>query len=152
LANVLFTRFLARRLQGTGVTANCLHPGHTLTNFLDNVQSFSSPEERESNWRGQGYRPPLEGAKTPIYLASAPEIATVTGQYFENCKVVQPSIAGQDDVAAERLWAESLRRSGLKDFGRVARKQDWSLRKQQIFHHLPEESAQSESSCQKRLR
>ena len=111
LANILFTRELARRLAGTGVTANCLHPGVVATRFGD----FAG------GWAGRLFpllRPfftsPEKGAETIVYLASSPEVANVTGQYFANRKVVQPSAAARDDQAAKKLWeaSDALARSG----------------------------------------
>lgn len=108
LANVLFTWALARRLQDSGVTVNCLHPGRLLTRFFDNFENVSTADF-------PGYVAAAEGAKTPVYLASSAEVAEVTGQYFDNCKVIEPSQAARDEAAAERLWAESLRLVGLPD-------------------------------------
>ena len=111
LANILFTRELARRLAGTGVTANCLHPGVVATRFGDSA----------GGWAGRLFpllRPfftsPEKGAETIVYLASSPEVANVTGQYFANCKAVQPSAAARDDQAAKKLWeaSDALARSG----------------------------------------
>jgi NAD(P)-dependent dehydrogenase (short-subunit alcohol dehydrogenase family) len=104
LANILFTRELARRLAGTGVTANCLHPGVVATRFGDGA----------GGWTGRLFplaRPffisPEKGADTIVYLASSPEVASVTGQYFANRRVIQPSAAARDDAAARRLWEAS---------------------------------------------
>jgi NAD(P)-dependent dehydrogenase (short-subunit alcohol dehydrogenase family) len=96
LANILFTRELARRLAGTGVTANCLHPGFVATGL---------------GQRGAGS--PERGAKTIIHLAAAPEAATATGGYYIDCRAAQPSGAAQDEAAARRLWEESVRLAGL---------------------------------------
>jgi NAD(P)-dependent dehydrogenase (short-subunit alcohol dehydrogenase family) len=104
LANILFTRELARRLAGTGVTANCLHPGVVATRF----------GESSGGWVGRllpVLRPffisPEQGADTIIYLASSPEVANTSGGYFVKRKVTGPSAAAQDDAAAKRLWGES---------------------------------------------
>jgi len=114
LANILFTRCLARRLQGTGVTANCLHPGRILTRFLTNVDDAPPEgESRETFWQRQGYLPPADGAKTPVYLASSPDVEHVNGGYFIDCRVSEPSEWARDDAAGERLWKASLRFSGL---------------------------------------
>jgi NAD(P)-dependent dehydrogenase (short-subunit alcohol dehydrogenase family) len=104
LCNILFTRELARRLAGTGVTANCLHPGFVATRFGD-----------QSGGLTQALIPlaklfavtPQQGADTIIYLAYAPEAAGVTGEYFYKRKVVTPSAAARDDDLAARLWAAS---------------------------------------------
>ena len=113
LANVLFTLALARRLRGSGVTANCVHPGDVRSRFRENLAS---------NMRSRIYTwirlwivgiTSAEGAQTSIYLASSPEVEGITGKYFAKCQVVESSDAAQDDVAAERLWVESLRLAGL---------------------------------------
>ena len=114
LANILFTRALARRLQHTGVTANCLDPGFLIrSRFFENIKGAK-------HFFAQIMGPiigvsPAVGARTSIYLASSPDLASNTGQYFVKCKVAVPSTAAQDDVAAERLWMESLRLAKLKD-------------------------------------
>jgi retinol dehydrogenase 12 len=104
LANILFTRELARRLAGTGVTANCLHPGAVATRF----------GESSGGWVG-GLLPvlklffisPEKGADTIIYLASSSEVEKTAGEYFVNRKITRPSQAARDDAAAKRLWAAS---------------------------------------------
>lgn len=104
LANVLFTYELAQRLKGTGVTANCLHPGLVLTEIF-----------RHSPWWTQLLiaisRPlflqPAAGADTVLYLASAPEVATVSGCYFKRRKQVPSSAASYDRTLARRLWESS---------------------------------------------
>jgi NAD(P)-dependent dehydrogenase (short-subunit alcohol dehydrogenase family) len=107
LANILFTRALARRLVGTGVTANCLHPGFVRTSFGDNNRGF---------W-GIGIRlgklfaaiSVTRGAETPVYVASALEIEGVTGRYFDKCREREPNAAARNDADGERLWKESER-------------------------------------------
>jgi NAD(P)-dependent dehydrogenase (short-subunit alcohol dehydrogenase family) len=106
LCNILFTRELARRLQGTGVTANSLHPGFVATRFGDGSGGLLQalmPVAR------LGAISPQKGAETIVYLASSPDVASVTGLYFFKRKPDTPSAAAQDDVAASRLWAESER-------------------------------------------
>jgi NAD(P)-dependent dehydrogenase (short-subunit alcohol dehydrogenase family) len=105
LCNILFTRELARRLAGTGITANCLHPGFVASGFGDNNDGFFRA--------GLGFAKrlfaisPERGAEIPAYLASSPAVATVTGKYFAKCRAVEPSAAAQDGEAALRLWNES---------------------------------------------
>ena len=106
LANILFTRELARRLQesGSDVTANCLHPGFVQTGFTDG--------EGLAYWAFRQLArvvaiSPENGAKTSIYLASSPEVAGISGEYFAKCQLAQPTSAGLDDAAARRLWALS---------------------------------------------
>jgi NAD(P)-dependent dehydrogenase (short-subunit alcohol dehydrogenase family) len=115
LCNILFTRELARRLEGTGVTANCLHPGFVRTGIGDNTSGLF---RRGVRLLKRGFAIPVEqGARTPIYAASAPEIAETTGAYFIECKPAEPSAAATDDTAARRLWAESLVLAGLPTTG-----------------------------------
>ena len=114
LYNVLFTRELARRLAGTGVTANALHPGVIRTQIgmdgdLKGLANFV--------WsllvRLRG-RPAEEGARVPVYLATAPEVEGVTGKYFsDDGKETAPSALGRDAVAARRLWEMSEKLVGL---------------------------------------
>jgi NAD(P)-dependent dehydrogenase (short-subunit alcohol dehydrogenase family) len=104
LANILFTRELARRLAGAPVTANCLHPGFVATRFGDNSGGLSQVIFPIAKLFAIS---PQKGAETIVYLASSPEVATTTGLYFDQRKPKTPSAAGRDDTAAARLWAES---------------------------------------------
>jgi NAD(P)-dependent dehydrogenase (short-subunit alcohol dehydrogenase family) len=101
LANILFTLELSRRLNGTRVTANCLHPGVVATNIFSSLGAFGKVF-------GVLARPllmsPAAGAKTSVHLASAPELATVTGRFFERSREVLLAPNAQDAVAARRLW------------------------------------------------
>jgi retinol dehydrogenase 12 len=101
LANILFTRELAHRLQGSGVTANALHPGMVATGFghnnsplLSRVFSIIRPLSKTDE----------QGALTSIYLAGSPEVQGVTGRYFSNERESQPTAQALDDAAALRLW------------------------------------------------
>jgi NAD(P)-dependent dehydrogenase (short-subunit alcohol dehydrogenase family) len=107
LANILFTRELARRLAGTGVTANCLHPGFVKTSFGDNNRGFWGIGIRLGKLFAAISVP--RGAETPVYLASAPEVEGVTGKYFDKCREREPNAAARNDADAERLWKESER-------------------------------------------
>jgi NAD(P)-dependent dehydrogenase (short-subunit alcohol dehydrogenase family) len=104
LCNILFTRELARRLQGTGVTANCLHPGFVATRFGDEAGGLIS---RFVSFAKLFAISPAKGAETLVYLASSPSVAGITGAYFYQCRTAQPSSAGKDDQAALRLWERS---------------------------------------------
>jgi NAD(P)-dependent dehydrogenase (short-subunit alcohol dehydrogenase family) len=111
LANILFTRELARRLERTGVTANCLHPGFVATGFGDNNHGL---------WRlGIAISkliaaiPVQRGAETPVYLASSPDLDGISGKYFSRCREQQPDPRAQDDRAGARLWSESERLAGF---------------------------------------
>jgi NAD(P)-dependent dehydrogenase (short-subunit alcohol dehydrogenase family) len=104
LANILFTRELARRLAGTSVTANCLHPGVVKTRFGESSGGFAGlliPFLRPF------FISPEAGADTIVYLASSPDVAGMTGGYFAKRKLTEPSAAARDDAAAKRLWIES---------------------------------------------
>jgi NAD(P)-dependent dehydrogenase (short-subunit alcohol dehydrogenase family) len=105
LANVLHARELARRLAGTGVTANALHPGYVDSHFgrdgdvgFERVQALGARLFAIS---------PEEGAKTSVHLAMAPEVEGVTGGYFARSAPKRPSRHGRDDGMAARLWAVS---------------------------------------------
>ncbi|MGZ4441791.1 MAG: SDR family NAD(P)-dependent oxidoreductase [Nocardioidaceae bacterium] len=111
LANVLFTYELARRLEGTGVTANVLHPGVVDTGF---------GQEDPGRWMGlmlpvarRFMKTPAEGARTSTYLASAPEVAHVTGTYFVDCEAKRSSARSYDVVLARRLWEVSAALVGI---------------------------------------
>ena len=106
LCNILYTRELARRLAGTGVTANCLHPGFVATRFGDEAGGAIQRALKILKLRAIS---PEQGADTIVYLASSPEVAKQSGLYFYKCRVVEPSPAAQDDRAATRLWDESAR-------------------------------------------
>ncbi|HUO90198.1 MAG TPA: SDR family NAD(P)-dependent oxidoreductase [Rhizomicrobium sp.] len=112
LCNILFTRELARRLGAGGPTANCLHPGFVGTRFGSNnaTNPFLRLLQRTIMTFGIS---PEEGAKTIIHLASAPDVATISGEYFYKCKIDTPSAAAQDDDAAARLWDVSKQISGV---------------------------------------
>jgi retinol dehydrogenase 12 len=106
LANLLFTYELARRLAGTGVTANALHPGLVATNFSAGDGPYSWFMRRQARWFGVS---PEEGAKTTVYLATAGEVADVTGRYFVKEEPADSSAASHDPDAARRLWELSER-------------------------------------------
>jgi NAD(P)-dependent dehydrogenase (short-subunit alcohol dehydrogenase family) len=111
LANILFTRELARRLAGTGVTANCLHPGFVATGLGQRSGGIFAFMVR-SFMRLAG--PPEPGAETIVHLASSPDVAAVTGGYFVPVgRQAEPSAAARDDLAARRLWDESEKIAGF---------------------------------------
>ena len=110
LANILFTRELARRLQGTGVTANSLHPGLVATNFghdrlglISLVLRFARPMMISE----------AEGAATTLHLATSPAVEGVSGAYFADCRETRAEPHACDDAAARRLWEETERLLGL---------------------------------------
>lgn len=112
LANVLFTYELARRLKGTGVTVNCVHPGGVATNLLSDY--LPRPLRFMTKIVGVS---PEKGARTPIYLASSPEVEGVTGKYFANQKEVRSSKLSYDTALAARLWQVSAQLTGLPASG-----------------------------------
>jgi retinol dehydrogenase 12 len=110
LANVLFTRALARRLEGTGVVANCLHPGVIRTGL-----ARGAPLPIRVGWRAVSvfFGSPARGARTLVHLASAPEAAEVSGGYFVDSRPARPSAQAQDDELADGLWEASARLTGV---------------------------------------
>jgi NAD(P)-dependent dehydrogenase (short-subunit alcohol dehydrogenase family) len=111
LMNILFTFELARRLAGTGVTANCLHPGFVRTALGRNVTGVPGAVVRFVLRFQPG---PATGAETSVYLASSPEVTDVTGGYFVKCKPAQPSALARDTQSAARLWALSEELAGAR--------------------------------------
>jgi len=109
-ANILWTRELARRLEGTGITANCLHPGAVRSNLgmgngpvLDRLQRILT----------RFMKAPERGARTSVYLATSPEVEGVTGRYFVDCREKQPAEHATDPDIARRLWEISEHLVGL---------------------------------------
>lgn len=104
LCNILFTAELARRLEGSGVTVNCLHPGAIASNFGQSGTPFFA-------WLARLGRPFLltneQGAATTIYLASSPDVEGKTGGYYRKGRSAKPSRAARDAAAAARLWEVS---------------------------------------------
>lgn len=110
LANVLFTCELARRLEGTGVTANCLHPGVVRTKILRDVRGPLGLIIRYGTYLLSS---PRTGAKTSVYLASSPEVDGVSGKYFVKCREAESSERSRDEADAKRLWDISEELAGL---------------------------------------
>jgi NAD(P)-dependent dehydrogenase (short-subunit alcohol dehydrogenase family) len=104
LANILFTRELARRLEGTGVEAYCFHPGFVASGFNRNngaLLAFGMTLSRPFA------RSPEKGAETLVWLVDSPAVEGQSGGYFFDRRRVSPSSAAQDDAAARRLWEVS---------------------------------------------
>jgi NAD(P)-dependent dehydrogenase (short-subunit alcohol dehydrogenase family) len=112
LCNILFTSELARRWAGTGITANCLHPGFVATRFGDESGGLFSFVVRVAKVVAIS---PEKGAETIVYLASSDEVANVNGQYFYKCRPATPTKEARDEEAAKRLWAETARLAGVED-------------------------------------
>jgi NAD(P)-dependent dehydrogenase (short-subunit alcohol dehydrogenase family) len=110
LANILFTYELSRRLAGTGVTANCLNPGVVATKMLADYMGVPLAGPALARTFGAT---PEEGAETSVYLASSPEVESVTGKYFERKQPIASSQASHDEAVAGRLWEVSERLAGL---------------------------------------
>jgi NAD(P)-dependent dehydrogenase (short-subunit alcohol dehydrogenase family) len=111
LANVLFTRELARRLEGQGVTANALHPGFVASGFaMNNLGIF---RKVYAVFQKAIAISPEAGAQTSIYLAASPEVEGVSGQYFDKKQAVEPGRAARDGETARRLWEISARMTSL---------------------------------------
>jgi retinol dehydrogenase 14 len=115
LANVLFTYELARRLPATSVTANALHPGLTRTSF--GAEDPGGVQRRLVPFLRPFMKAPAEGAATSIHLASAPELARVTGRYFAKGRPRRSSKASYDQAAGARLWRVSAELVGLTAAG-----------------------------------
>ena len=110
LANVLFTYELARRLEGTGVTTNALHPGVVATNIANNGLSFFTFFFKLFS---PFFKNPKAGANTSVYLATSPEVAGVTGKYFADSKERASSSISHDREAAKKLWDISCTLTGI---------------------------------------
>ena len=105
LANVMFTYELARRLDGTGVTATVLHPGVVRTSF--GAEDQAAYLAAMIGVARLFMKTPAQGASTPVYLASSPQVEGITGRYFVNRKPKTSSKASYDTAAAARLWQVS---------------------------------------------
>lgn len=112
LANILFTTELARRLEGTGVTANSLHPGTVRTGWAGDGDARGLFRLGVAIGR-PFFLSAARGAKTSIYLATSPEVEGVTGRYYVRCRPRTPSKAAREESAARRLWEVSERLTGL---------------------------------------
>ena len=110
LANLLFTVELARRLEGSGVTVNCVHPGAVATGLGKNNGRIAGIVIR---LLAPFFRTPDKGAATTLHVATSPALDGVSGRYFASCREVQPAAAGRDREAAQRLWDLSAHLTGL---------------------------------------
>jgi len=112
LANILFSYELARRLEGTGVTVNCVHPGAVASRLGKNNGALA---RAVTTLLRPFFRTPEDGAATSIYLASSPDLERVTGKYFTNCQQTRSSAVSYDTAVARRLWDVSARMTDLRD-------------------------------------
>jgi len=117
VANILFTYELARRLAGSGVTVNCLHPGAVATRLGHNNGAIARALTRVLK---PFFRTPAQGAETSIWLATSPEVEGVSGQYYVGRAAKRSSEASYDEVTARRLWDASLQLTGLDGAGVLA--------------------------------
>jgi retinol dehydrogenase-12 len=113
LANVLFTRELARRLAGSGVTVNAVHPGVVRTGLGQN--NDAPILKLLTNLARPFFRSPDRGAETSVWACTAPELDGVTGRYFADCREQQPHANALDDDAARRLWNASAKLVGATE-------------------------------------
>jgi len=116
LCNILFTRELARRLEGKRITVNALHPGFVASDFLTKGGVWSIIKPIANLFAIDE----VSGASTSVYLASSPEVEGVTGKYFYKCREKTPSRWARDEEAAQRLWEVSERLTGLRSEPRAA--------------------------------
>ncbi|CAM4723564.1 unnamed protein product [Leuciscus chuanchicus] len=110
LANVLFTRSLAKRLEGTGITAYALHPGVVQTELWRHLNKA----QQAAMWLAKPFtKTSVQGAQTTIYCAVAPELETESGKYYSDCAPAKCSRAAMDDETAQRLWELSCKILGI---------------------------------------
>lgn len=111
LMNIVFTYELARRLEGSGVTANCLHPGVIRTGLMRGVSPIL-----HGLWQttGRFFKQPSDGAETPVYLATSPDVASVTGKYFRHCREMGTNPVSYDPDVQRRLWEASEKLVGFR--------------------------------------
>src|SRR3954468_4370904 len=105
LGKILFTHELGRRLQGTGVVANAVHPGVVATGLLADYMGMAAGRHSFGST-------PERGAEPIVYLAASSDLAGVSGRFFDRCTETRSSAASYDDTAARRLWEESIRLVG----------------------------------------
>ncbi|TGE06056.1 SDR family oxidoreductase [Hymenobacter fodinae] len=112
LANILFTKELAHRLDLTGITANCLHPGMVDTGL---IRTDTSAVMKGLWWAARPLMiSPEQGAQTTLYLATSPEVASVSGRYFSNRRPARCSSRANNPTEASRLWKISAEETGIE--------------------------------------
>ncbi|KAF3692491.1 Retinol dehydrogenase 13 [Channa argus] len=116
LANVLFTRELARRLKGSGVSTFCLHPGIIRTELVRHVMDWFPLLRMILKLPGLLLlKSPHQGCQTTVYCALTPGLEERSGRYFSDCAEKEPAAEAQDDEVARKLWEQSTQLVGLKD-------------------------------------
>ena len=110
LANLLFNLELSTRLQGTGVTANALHPGAVATGLGTQNGVLGKLLMKALS---PFFKSPEQGAATSIYLCTSDQVAGMNGGYYVNCRLTDPKPWALDDKAAQRLWAISSELTGI---------------------------------------
>ena len=113
LGNVMYTRLLAEKLAGTGVTVNCLHPGAVDTAIWSGAPGWAKP--LISIIGKLAFISAEEGARRIVHLVASPELSGTTGKYFEKDRVVDPAPLARDGAVARRLWQESERLTGYRE-------------------------------------
>lgn len=103
-ANILFSVELAKRLKDEGITVNACHPGVIATNL---TQYMSAPERAFASLASVFYKTTGQGAATTVYLATAPEVAEITGKYFADCNLLEAKAYAMDEENAKKLWEVS---------------------------------------------
>ena len=116
LANILFTYELARRLAGSGVSVNCVHPGAVATRLGQNNGRVATILTK---MLAPFFRTPAQGAATSIRVATDPALASVSGRYFANAREKRSSRASYDEAVARRLWDVSAELTGAGELARV---------------------------------
>ena len=152
LANVMFTYELARRLAGTGVTATVLHPGVVRTSF--GAEDQAAYLAVMIGVARLFMKTPAQGAGTPVYLASSPQVEGITGRYFVNRKPKTSSKASYDTAAAARLWQVSAKLTGINSNPVVRRREQRvpfagtaPTRRDRAFRELPRKAADAARSA-----
>lgn len=112
LANILFTLELAKKLEGTGITANCLHPGVVNTNIANRPEN-GFLVQLATTLAGPLMKTPKQGAATTLHCALSPKVENITGEYFDDCKIAKARPWAYDMDAAKKLWQVSEGLVGL---------------------------------------
>lgn len=118
LMNVVFTYELARRLEGTGISTNALHPGFVQTGFGKNNNQLIAT--LVGAVQALFAKSPDQGAETSVYLASSPELRGVTGRYYSNKKAVKSNARSYDEASWRRLWEISEELTGIAETASLA--------------------------------